>query len=318
MKDRDSMFLYMAQLLHEGEYNSGISWKQFKIAYEFVSDENSADLVSELRRQNRLGDFSDNDSFIYFPTSDVEVKDEDLNVLLSKIANLHPAIDISMAFRLEPSLVDLILSSNLYSGDSSWDDLNRALIPIILSPRFLNDRRTQIFIDELLRNSKENFNFKKYETKRWFIELAFMIKRGLYGNGGYSYVSGISDARRTALINGSYDLLVSGGLYELILRFRSIVTESEFGYRMKKFQKLEKISTRISHIYSYLSIGNDILIGIEFLLGSFEFLPRTIFPSANEVIGVYLFIAGSAELLIRPMIEISRRIHLRIINGSDL
>ena len=74
----------------------------------------------------------------------------------------------------------------MYSGDSSWDDPNRALIPIILSPRFLNDRRTQIFIDELLRISKEYFIFKKYETKRWFIELAFMIKRGLYGNGAAS------------------------------------------------------------------------------------------------------------------------------------
>lgn len=318
MKDRNSMFLYMAQLLHEGEYNSGISWRQFINAYEFISGENPDDVVSDLKKQKRLRDFSDDDSFIYFPTSDIEVTDEDLNILLSKIEKLHPAIYISMSFRLEPSLVDLILSSNFYSGDTNWDDLNRALIPIILSPRFFNDRRAQIFIDKLLRDSKETFDFKKYESKRWFIELVFMIKRGLYGNGGYSYVSGISDARKAALLDGSYNLLVSGGLHELILRFRSISSDKWILYKMNKFQISEKISSKISRIYSYLSIGNDILIGIEFLLGSFEFLPTSIFPAANEVTGVYLFIAGSAELLIRPMIEIAKRLHLRIINNSDL
>ena len=78
MNDRNSMFLYMAQLLHEGDYNSGISWRQFIMAYEFVSDENSADVISDLKKQNRLEDFSENDSFIYFPSSDVVIKDEDL------------------------------------------------------------------------------------------------------------------------------------------------------------------------------------------------------------------------------------------------
>ena len=70
--------------------------------------------------------------------------------------------------------------------------------------------------------------------------------------------------------------------------------------------------------YSYLSIGNDVIAGIEFLIGSFEFLPTIIFPSANAVTGVYLFIAGSAELLIRPMIEMAGRVHLRIINNQNL
>ncbi|MCL4341855.1 MAG: YrhK family protein, partial [Candidatus Thermoplasmatota archaeon] len=72
---------------------------------------------------------------------------------------------------------------------------------------------------------------------------------------------------------------------------------------------------RVTRVYSYLSIGNDIMVGLEFLVGSFEF-----FPSGNEILGVYLFIAGSSQLLIRPIIEISRRIHLYRINrtGIDL
>jgi hypothetical protein len=55
------------------------------------------------------------------------------------------------------------------------------------------------------------------------------------------------------------------------------------------------------------------MVGLEFLIGSFEFLPR-----ANELLGVYLFIAGSSQLLIRPLIEISKRIHIYRINRTKI
>ena len=58
--------------------------------------------------------------------------------------------------------------------------------------------------------------------------------------------------------------------------------------------------------YEVLSIINDIMIGLEFLLGSFLF-----FSDSTVTIGTWFFVVGSAQLLIRPAIRLGRRIHLQ-------
>lgn len=58
--------------------------------------------------------------------------------------------------------------------------------------------------------------------------------------------------------------------------------------------------------YETLSTANDVLLGVLFLVGSFLFLsPATTFD------GTWLFIAGSVLMLIRPVIRLTRRIHLQ-------
>ena len=66
--------------------------------------------------------------------------------------------------------------------------------------------------------------------------------------------------------------------------------------------------------YETISIINDILIGIWFLVGSFLF-----FSSATTRIGTWLFVIGSFEMLIRPFIRLARRVHLqRLRNDTPL
>jgi len=67
--------------------------------------------------------------------------------------------------------------------------------------------------------------------------------------------------------------------------------------------------------YQVLSRINDILTGLWFLAGSILFL----FDS-GKLLGTIFFIIGSAELLIRPVIQIVRDVHLKRIDpdrGSD-
>jgi len=58
--------------------------------------------------------------------------------------------------------------------------------------------------------------------------------------------------------------------------------------------------------YQTVSILNDFLIGIWFLVGSVFF-----FWPAWETAGTWLFVVGSAQLLIRPVIRLAHRIHLK-------
>ena len=57
--------------------------------------------------------------------------------------------------------------------------------------------------------------------------------------------------------------------------------------------------------YEVLSIVNDILVAVWFLVGSILF-----FSDATTYAGTWLFVIGSAELMIRPAIRLSRSLHL--------
>jgi hypothetical protein len=64
--------------------------------------------------------------------------------------------------------------------------------------------------------------------------------------------------------------------------------------------------------YQIASILNDFLIAIWFLVGSIFFL----FASLEKP-GVWLFILGSAQLSIRPIIRIAHRIHFKWLPESS-
>lgn len=61
--------------------------------------------------------------------------------------------------------------------------------------------------------------------------------------------------------------------------------------------------------YEVVSIINDILIGVWFVIGSIFF-----FYDSLAYAGTWLFVIGSIEMLIRPVIRLLRHLHLQRIN----
>ena len=58
--------------------------------------------------------------------------------------------------------------------------------------------------------------------------------------------------------------------------------------------------------FETLSIANDVLIGLWFLVGSVLF-----FSESTATAGTWLFVIGSAQMLIRPVIRLARRLRLQ-------
>lgn len=58
--------------------------------------------------------------------------------------------------------------------------------------------------------------------------------------------------------------------------------------------------------YEALSIANDILIALWFIVGSIMFFWET-----WTTAGTWCFLAGSVELLIRPLIRMARLVHIQ-------
>lgn len=68
----------------------------------------------------------------------------------------------------------------------------------------------------------------------------------------------------------------------------------------------------IRHKYEVASIANDLLIALWFAIGSILF-----FSEATTTAGTWLFLLGSVQLMIRPALRLTRRVHLaRIGSGA--
>ncbi|GMA09085.1 hypothetical protein GCM10025886_22360 [Tetragenococcus halophilus subsp. flandriensis] len=62
---------------------------------------------------------------------------------------------------------------------------------------------------------------------------------------------------------------------------------------------------KIDAFYNFLYQLNDIILALFFIVGSFMF-----FKESTTFYGTVLFVIGSFQLLIRPLILISREVHI--------
>ncbi|GAA2024533.1 YrhK family protein [Pseudokineococcus marinus] len=65
--------------------------------------------------------------------------------------------------------------------------------------------------------------------------------------------------------------------------------------------------------YEVLSITNDVLVALWFVIGSVLF-----FWESTSTAGTWFFLVGSLQFLARPAIRLSRKIHLQRRHGSGL
>jgi hypothetical protein len=65
--------------------------------------------------------------------------------------------------------------------------------------------------------------------------------------------------------------------------------------------------------YETASIANDVLTGLLFVVGSVMF-----FYDATMTAGIWLFVIGSVLMVIRPVIRLTRRVHLTSLRGGDV
>ncbi len=64
--------------------------------------------------------------------------------------------------------------------------------------------------------------------------------------------------------------------------------------------------------YETASIANDVLTGLLFLVGSILFFSESTMAAAT-----WLFVIGSVLMLVRPVIRLTRRVHLTRVRGGD-
>lgn len=75
----------------------------------------------------------------------------------------------------------------------------------------------------------------------------------------------------------------------------------------------EKHRLILHHRYEWLHIINDIIIAIWFFIGSIFF-----FYASMQEAGTWLFVIGSAQMMLRPIIRITHKIHVGEIETRNI
>ena len=315
MENDRELFLYMASLIHNGTYNYGIRWKDFYDTFSGMSTSDPRKICSELMNEGYVESSGYNDPFMIISRISVDASDSTVETLFGAIRKDAASFNLAICYSIEPSLVKSIFSAAYYGSYAVRESpVAKTLVPICTSDEFQKDPRvTKKIKDAISGWSRDLSAITPLIQNRWFSDLLFMLKNGKYGNGGFNYIENMGTAERDEFIKGTVSIIDSGLLVTLILGFGKILSRGDVEKSMDIYSNRTRKKDRITRVYSYLGIGNDIMVGLEFLIGSFEFLPH-----GNEVLGVYLFIAGSSQLLIRPIIEISRRIHIYRINRTKI
>jgi hypothetical protein len=90
--------------------------------------------------------------------------------------------------------------------------------------------------------------------------------------------------------------------------------------KRRTLQPMSDIEFRIGHDevilrqrYEVASIVNDLLVAVWFVIGSVLF-----FSDSTATAGTWLFLLGSIQLMVRPMIRLARKVHVQRLSQQSV
>lgn len=307
-----SIFLLACKLVHDGYYNTRITWGEVKNVFSPLLGKEVERVCSSLSELGYFHGYEDDEPFMILrrieTSLDPSTQKEAYTALFEIVKGVPLAYNVALVSYLQKTLIMAIIGS-FYDQELSFTSTpeERVLISAVTSDDFLSSRIASSMIEEELRGTAESAkNLDRYLDYPWFNELALIIKNGYYGNGSFNFINTLESSFRSEFINGILEILRNGGLLWMLINFRQFLKSETVDRALRNFVRKSREGRKRSIAYDWLSIGNDFAIGIEFLVGSIEF-----FPGYNSTAGIYLFILGSLQLFARPVITTFKKIHQR-------
>ena len=304
-------FLFLADLVHTGEYNIKITWGDVFGVLETILEGDVRSCCSQALERGFTNGCEEDDPFMLLrtpPRGAAQAQEALLKRLLEILEQNDFALNVATLLYLERSLMLGILGA-FYDHATDFVDTahERVLLSMVTSPGFLQSATVGEFFEQRLDTIGDDLSgLYRYLDQPWFLEFLLILKNGYYGNGNFNYIDTLESSFRESFIEGILELIRHGQLVRLLVGLKSFLSNAKVRKRIQGFVTRTETEAKLHRLYDWLGIGNDLAIGLEFLVGSICFLPHR-----NEHLGVWLFIAGSSQLLIRPLIVISRKIHLR-------
>ena len=312
-KLRISKAIYLLYLIQRNRIGINVKWAVLKPLMSFLFGEN---IFNELKDNLVISTFNEDATLEVININDLsydidqQAKEELFQSVISYFAKFDEVSGIMHVVYLYRKLATMIVETIILNMNINCKSCNPELklaMPIIVSDDFYYSKAFADYSKNEIKKLKFDINsFTEYLNQKWFIKLIIMVKDGEYGNYSYSKTSENIDPE---FYNGVIFLIKNDGLASIVMHLDEFLSNKKINNAITKYNYKNLRKEKIRRFYDWLSIANDIAVGMEFLVGSFLFL-----PNHNELDGVYLFIIGSSQLLIRPMINIVRRAHLFLLS----
>jgi hypothetical protein len=305
--------LYFLYAVERSPYGFNLKWKHIKplISYMFGDD-----IYKEFLDNKIISTYSDENilEIINIPNIRYNISDDDKETLFNKFIGyavksslLNGLLKVMYLDRKIAQFIMDILNQDEKKTDS--DFIIYSTFPIINSSDFYYSNAfadyCKPYIEEFTLNMDQ---IRPYLGQEWFTHLIIILRDGSFNNDSFSKAV---ENNEDAFISGLKEIIEKDYLSQIIVNLDSFLNDRDVNSSLLRYASRSVREKKVKRFYDWLSIANDIMVGLEFVVGSIFFLPS---ESKYSTLGVYLFIIGSTQLLIRPMINIARRVHILILH----
>jgi hypothetical protein len=305
------VILYIMRLFVNSQAAIRFLWKDVFIFLESTFSI-GRDKVKEILEKNGFSHkINDDDEFqIYGIFSAIVPEDVGSQIYTKVIEELEikqPIKDLILSLSLNYGFTKAAISVLTSRSTRLGKQLRLSpLFAICSSDMFLESTEFNQYSRKVISSIKVRpEDFYSLLRKKWFVDIMEVLEAGYYGTETISIMNRIQELWADEDLEG-LEKLISSGIFIRIFSNRSLILlDPEVNRSLSYKGKQERRNRNLKVFYHWLGIANDFSLGLEFLVGSFEFL-----PNMNEIFGVYLFIAGSVQLTARAIISIVSDAHL--------
>ncbi|MEM0139395.1 MAG: YrhK family protein [Ferroplasma sp.] len=313
MADGIQESLYFLYAIKKSPYCFNLKWKDIKPVTASLF---GPGIFEELRQNRVISTYGDENGIeiinvknIHHDISDDE-KEDIFKKFITFFSNNKLVTGLMEIMYLDRKLAQFLMDS-LEQNNNEEIEAGRASFPIINYVDFYySNAFSNYFMDRIEKNDLNMEKFKGFLGKDWFVELIIILRDGSYNNN--SMHQSIEN-NSNEFVMGIKNLLENDMLAVMIEHLNSFLNDSDVNHALSRYSYKAMREKRIKRFYYWLAIANDIMVGLEFVIGSIFFLPS---ESKYSTLGVYLFILGSSQLLIRPMIQIAKTIHIWLLHKN--
>jgi hypothetical protein len=306
--------LYFLYAIQRSQYGFNLKWKNIKPLISYIFGD---EIFEKLKERRIINTYDDNNvlEIINIPNVKYNIPDQEKEILFNKfikyVSGNKLITGIMKIMYLDRKIAQFLMdilnqntqkTSNYFTVSSAF--------PIINLAEFYYSSAFADYCKPFIENFKLDIkNIRKYLSEEWFVKLAIILRDGAFNT---SFSKAIEN-NNEEFISGIRKLIENDIISDIIVNMDSFLSDVSVNKAMMAFAARSVKERKIKVFYDWLSIANDIMVGLEFVIGSIFFLPS---ESKYSTLGVYLFIIGSTQLLIRPMINIVRRIHIFFLHKS--
>ncbi len=306
---------YLCRVIDDGHFSLELGWPSVidTISYALkIKRENLVQILKEANvglTENAKGAFLVAGVF----DADIPVAEKEeifrriltLIVPLSELSNLLMLISTEYDFSL--AVLEFLFRVQGHHLDAFR---NSTILPLITSDLFIESKSANSFVKEQITGIKLDLGrIRQLVRNDWFIDLMTILKSGVRVNQNRGFLK-LIDREAHSINAEEMASLISDGTLGMVVLHRNLILKQDFvTAAFTKRYEAEQHEKKLRRFYYWLGIANDFVLGVLFLIGSFEFLPGM--PSGSLLIGVILFIIGSSQLVARSLIQIAMNIHIR-------